>query len=353
MRALGSPTLKHVAAHAGVSVATASAVVNGADWVTEETASRVRAAVQALGYRPNRVARSLKTRRVAAVGTIVSDLTNPFFTEVVRALTHALREQDRTLLLADADHRFDLGAEAFEAMLEERVDALVLIGDSVHEETLRAHLARRLRVPIIAIERDYALDGVSTLLVDSEQAAYRATRHLLEQGYRRVAHIAGPEEGAGSTTFGRRQRLDGYRRALSEAGLTVERDLVVPGTFRFEGGRAAMHRLLALPEPPDAVFCANDMTALGAMAAAREAGLRLPDDLGLVGFDDIPMAALVDPPLTTMAMPKAALGRAAAEAVGQLLATNHPLDSIRRRFDADLVVRASSRRTPSPDALAG
>lgn len=338
-------TIKHVAQHCGVSTATVSAVVNDAEWVSAETRARVRGAIDVLRYRPNHVARSLKTKKSDAVGVIVSDLTNPFFTHLVRSLSHALREHDRHLFLCDSDHQFDLGHRNFEMVLDRQVDGLVLIGDSVSEEVLRAYLKRRHRVPVIAIERDYAVEGVSCLLVNSEQGAFEVTRHLVEQDYRRIAMISGPNAGPGSATYGRLQRVKGYRRALREAGLALDRALTVEGNFRYAGGEDAMRRLLASRRPPEAVFAANDMMALGAMTAAREAGLRVPDDVALAGYDDVPFAALTAPGLTTMAMPKEELGQCAAALLEEQIRHRGRHEAVRRTFSAALVVRGSSRRT--------
>src|SRR5690242_2024933 len=250
-------TLREVAKECALSIATVSAVANGAAWVPDETRRRVQRAIEQLGYRPNQLARGLKTRRGHAVGVIVSDLTNPFFTEVVRSLGHALRESGRTLLLSDSDHRFDIGDLNLRILSEGHIAGLVIVGDSIRVETLRSYVKRTHSVPVIAIERDYDIDGVSGLLVDSEHGAYSVTRHLIEQGYRRIGIIAGPHEGPGSTTYGRAQRYDGYRRALSEAGYKLDRRLVAEGNFRYTGGREAMRRLLAGRTRPDAVFASN------------------------------------------------------------------------------------------------
>ena len=332
-------TIKDVAQRAGVSTATVSAVVNDAAWVSDETRARVRESAQALGYRPNRLARSLKTRASGTVGVIVSDLTNPYFTEVVRALGRALRDHDRTLLLCDAEQSYALGARYYETLLEKRVDGLVLIGASVPADVVEAH-ARE--APVVAIERDYPAADVTCLLVDSEQGGYDATAHLVGLGRRRVATITGPSAGPGHETYGRAARHEGYRRALAEAGRPYDPDLVVEGDFQFAGGRAAMRTLLALPDPPDAVFAANDLMALGAMLEARLAGLRIPDDLAVVGYDDVPMAALVTPPLTTLAMPKEALGREAAALLDARLRDPDGVPARHQRFSAELVVRAST-----------
>ena len=346
-------TLRDVAKHCGVSTATVSAVVNVAEWVSAETRDRVQRAVDELGYRPNQFARGLKTRRGYAVGVIVSDLTNPFFTEVVRSLGNALREDGRPFFVTDSDHRCDIGEVNLRTLVDGHVIGLVLVGDSVPEDVLRRYARRKGRVPIVAIERDYDIEGVSCLLADSERGAYEATRHLLGQGYRHLAMIGGPLQGAGSATFGRAQREHGFRRALEDDGLVPDPAMIVEGNFRYAGGQEAMRRLLAGGKPLDAVFAANDMMALGAMSVIRDAGLRVPEDIAVVGFDDIPAASLPAPGLTTMAMPKSVLGSSAALVLGkQLAAATRPM-AVRRLFDPELVVRQSSVRHSAIRRVAG
>jgi LacI family transcriptional regulator len=337
-------TLRDVAKYCGVSTATVSAVVNGAEWVSPGTRVRVQRAVDEMGYRPNQFARGLKTQRGYAVGVIVSDLTNPFFTEIVRSLSHALREDGKALFLCDSDHRFDLAETHLRMLSDGHIVGLVLMGDSVPEEMLRRYLRRRAHVPIVSIEREYDVEGVSELLVDSELGAYTATRHLIGQGYRRIAMIGGPEQGPGSATYARILRRRGYDRALAEAGLDLDPRLLAQGNFRYAGGQQAMRRLLSAGGAPEAVFAANDMMALGAMSVIRDAGLRIPDDIAVVGFDDIPIAALTAPGLTTMAMPKSELGRAAAATLSRLLASEPPVSATRQLLDVELVVRHSSVR---------
>jgi LacI family transcriptional regulator len=335
-------TLHDLAKRCNVSTATVSAVVNGADWVSKGTRARVQKAIDAMGYHPNQLARGLKRQEGHAVGVVVSDLTNPFFTQIVRSLSHSLRESGRTLSLCDSDHRHDLGEANLRMLLEGQIVGLVVIGDSVPEKALRAFVKARPRVHVIAIERDYHIPQVSTLLVDSEQGAYAATRHLADRGCERIAMIAGPSTGAGSATFGRTQRLEGYRRALKDLGRVADPSLVVEGTFRYESGRYAMRRLLALDDRPDAVFAANDMMALGAMSVVREAGLRVPDDVALVGFDNVPMTELTTPGLTTMAMPMSELGDAAARLLDAQIRLGANHKPVRDTFSAELVARAST-----------
>jgi LacI family transcriptional regulator len=336
-------TLRDVATYCGVSTATVSAVVNGAQWVSPATRTRVQRAVDEMGYRPNQFARSLKTRRGYAIGVIVSDLTNPFFTEIVRSLSHALGESARAHFLCDTDHRWDIGESALSMLADSQVVGLVLIGDSVPEDAVRRYARRRGHVPIVAIEREYDVEGVSTLVVDSELGAYTLTRHLLGQGHRRIAMITGPTRGAGSATYGQGLRRSGYERALQDAGIAADPRIIAEGNLRYAGGQQAMHRLLAAGTPIDAVFAQNDMMALGAMSVIRDAGLRIPDDIAIVGFDDIPPAALTAPGLTTMAMPMSELGRTAARVIGQQI-EGTVIEAVRQTFDPQLVVRHSSGR---------
>ena len=337
-------TLHDIAKRCKVSTATVSAVVNGADWVSGRTRARVQRAVTEMGYHPNQYARGLKRREGHAVGVIVSDLTNPFFTQVVRSLSHALHDAGRSLSLCDSDHQHSLGEANLRMLVEGQIIGLVVIGDSVPQKAIEAFVKQRARVPVISIERDYALPAVSSLLVDSELGAYTGTKHLIDRGCERIAMIAGPATGAGSATYGRAQRYDGYRRALLEAGRELDERLVVEGNFRYESGRTAMRRLLALPQRPDAVFAANDMMALGAMSLTREAGLGVPDDIALVGFDNVPMTGLMAPGLTTMAMPMNELGGAAARLLEEQLARGGRHEPVRQLFSAALVVRDSSLR---------
>ncbi len=344
------PTIKDVARQCGVSIATVSAVINDAEWVPDETRARVRAAIRELNYRPNRLAQGLKTRKSFTVGVIVSDVTNPFYTDVVRNLSHELREHDRNLVLCDSDHRFDLGEENYRMLLEKQVDAVVLIGDSVRQATVSEFVSQNPNGPVVAIERDYDVHGVSRLLVDSEKGAFDATTYLVRQGFTRIGMISGPLTGPGSKSYGRLHQYSGYRRALQQGGVDFDGFLVVDGDFRFSGGQSAMRQLMDLPERPSAVFAANDMMALGAMDVVRQMGLSIPSDVAIVGYDDIPIAAHTSPPLTTMAIPKAELGRSAARLLLEHLKNPEGSRSVRRLFAAELVVRSSAMFTLSREA---
>jgi LacI family transcriptional regulator len=308
------PTIKDVARHSGVSISTVSAVLNESTWVPEETKTHVQHSIKALGYRPNRVAQSLKKGKSNAIAVIISDLTNPYFTEVVSSLQLRLMQQQLTLVICNSDRSHEIGDKHFEFMLARQMDGIVIIGDSVTETVLQ-RWQQMSDVPVVAIERDYAINHVPTLLVDSEQAAFEATTFLIERGHNNIAMISGPTHGVGSTTFGRSTRLQGYKRALAERGLPYKPHYVVEGNFQLASGERAMQTLLNLAERPSAVFAANDLMAIGAIKALQNSGLHVPNDVAVVGYDDIALASIISPSLTTLAMPKHELGEAAAELI--------------------------------------
>jgi LacI family transcriptional regulator len=306
------PTIKDVARQSGVSISTVSAVLNNSSWVPSDTKAHVQNTIKELGYRPNRVAQSLKKGHSNVVAVIVSDIANPYFTEVVSSLQTRLMQEQLNLVICNSNRSHDLGDKHFEFMLARQMDGIVIIGDSVTPSALE-RWQERDDVPVVAIERDYGIEQLPTLLVDSEQAAFEATSHLIEQGHTNIAMIAGPTQGVGSTTFGRSTRLEGYKRALETAGIAYKPHYVVEGDFQLPSGERAMTVLLNLAQYPTAVFAANDLMAIGAMKSIHAAGLRTREDIAVVGYDDISIASIITPSLTTLAMPKRELGEAAAE----------------------------------------
>jgi LacI family transcriptional regulator len=341
-------SIKDVAKLSGVSATTVSAVVNNAEWVPESTKLRVQDAIKTLGYRRNLLARGLKRQEHDSIGLIVSNIASPYQTEIVRKLTHTLFQYDRSLLLCDSDYDYTLGEKNLIMLLEKQVAGIILLGDAVSKEALESVLRYDAPLPIVAIERDYDLPNVNTLLVNSEQAAYRATTHLIEKGRQRIAIIAGPTTGPGSNTFGRVTRFQGYQRALKNAGIPFDPALVVEGNFRLESGQNATKQLLELNPIPDAIFAINDLMAIGALRTLRRAGLRVPEDIAIVGYDDSPLASLVFPTLSTMAIPQQEIAQVAADIlekqIQQRQTPNLETDSSPRKwvFSAELVVRESS-----------
>lgn len=322
-------TIRDVARIAEVSVATVSRVLNSPDVVSKATRARVEAAAAALDYVPHSAARSLSTRRTDTIGVILPDLHGEFFSELIRGIDLATRERGLHLLLSHSHGDPNEATTVLRAM-RSRVDALVVMSPYADEGVLATALGGR--TPLVLLGGSGDAGGHPRFAIDNHAGARAMTGHLLAAGYRRIAFVAGP---AGNVEAA--QRLGGYRAALAAEGALLEQ--VVQGDFSEQSGYRAGQALLDGPRP-EAIFAGNDMMAIGCLQALREAGLRAPDDIALAGFDDIPIARFLDPPLTTVGVPIAELGRQAVECCAEILATGAGCSS--RVFVPELVVRASS-----------
>ena len=299
--------LKDVAAQAGVSLQTVSNVVNDNHaHVGDETRQRVMAAIAALGYQPNAAARNLRRARVGIIALAIPDLANPYYSEIGAAVVAEAALHAYTVLLDNT--RFERASESLVVggLLPHAIDGVILEPHSVSLEDLDP---RRHPVPIVLLGENLLDAPHDRVALDNVAAARVATRHLLDLGRRRIAAIGiDPRKSQGAPVL----RLEGFRSALAEAGRAVDpRLLVHGGDWHRQDGAHAIRALLALDEPPDAVFCFNDLLALGAMWAAQEAGYRIPDDIAVVGFDDIEDGRFATPSLTTIAPDKAGIGRLA------------------------------------------
>ena len=333
-RTVSIPTIRDVAFHAGVSVATVSRVVNNSlHKVHPATRQRVLRSVHRLGYHPNVVAQGLRRGTSHSIALIVPDISNPFYPAIARGAEDVARQHGYVLVLGNTDG--DAGRErAYLDILRKRwVDGVLFAsagGDDRHLRALRAS-----GVPAVLIARDVADGAIDTVLVDSYAGMRQATSHLLRLGHRRIAYIGGPHSLSVA-----RERLRGYRQALRDFSVPPDPSLITSGDFRVDGGRAAIRRLMERRRLFTAVVAANDLTAIGAMEALRSAARGIPDDVAVVGFDDIPFAAFVDPPLTTVAQPTYRLGALAME---RLLALMREEAATTRRImlQPQLVVRRS------------
>lgn len=299
-------TLKDVAHHAGVSPATASRALTGSLPVSDDVRERVLQAVQTLNYRPDQIARSLRTRRTNVIGLIVSTIENVFFTEVARAAEQAAHEHGYNLIVCNTDENPEREA-AYLTILNEQLIAGVILAPAPGEA---AHLTRFVesKLPMVLINRH--LDHVprSSITCDDEDAAFRCVSHLLAEGRRRIAAITGLP--GISTT---RERLRGYRRALSAGGLGPDPTLEVSGQAQLEGGYRAAMDLMQRPDPPDALFAFNNVMVQGTILALQDLGLQWPDQVDVSGFGAFDLARLYRPPLTLIAQPAREMGRRAVD----------------------------------------
>ena len=327
-------TIKEVARAAGVSVATVSRVLNASGPVHADTARRVHEVVHRLRYVPHGGARSLITSRTHTVGVVLPDLYGEFFSEVIRGLDAAARRHRYHLLVSSTHADADELAALLRAM-RGRVDGLVLMSPDVDAEALAAHLPDGL--PVVLLNCAAADGAAAAIAVDNLGGASAIVRHLVALGHRRIALLAGAERNLDA-----QERRRGYRAALAEAGIVPPPGYEVVGDFSEAGGHAAAERLLALDPRPTAVFAANDAMAIGALSALRAAGVRVPDDIAVAGFDDIPLARYMDPPLSSVHVDIGALGERAFERLEAAVRDGGRGGPVTvERFPTTLVVRGS------------
>jgi LacI family transcriptional regulator len=302
-------TLRDVAAAAKVHPATASRALNPETrlLVSEDTARRVAAAAARLGYRPNPVARSLRTRRSYTVGVLIPDLNNPLFPPIVRGLEDKLAAAGYIALLGNTDADPDRERLLFEQMRARHVDGFVLATATLHDQMLDEAAAAEMPVVLMnRLSQDYSFPSVS---VDNEQGARMAVTHLARLGHTRIAHIAGPQEASTGVS-----RLRGFRDGMAQSGLAVDEGLIAYATrYTVEEGTRCCRELLASPGSFTAIAAANDMLAVGCYAAFEEAGLECPDQVSLIGFNDMPFIDRLRPALTTVRFPHYQLGTEAAQ----------------------------------------
>ena len=328
-------TIYDVARRSGVSPATVSRVLSGRRNVDPELTQRVRAAVAELGYRPNGVARNLRRASTNLWAVVISDIENPFFTSLVRGLEDIAQTAGYSVVLCNSDEDPVKEAAYVSAVLTEQMAGVVISPSGSPDGVRQLHDAG---VPLVLIDRRIDDLEVDSVLVDNEFGAAEAVRHLLDNGYRRIACITGPRRT--STAL---DRLAGYRTALRTAGMRFDKNLVQYADFREAGGYTSMQALLDLDEPPEALFVANNLMTVGALECLNSRGLRAPDDIAVVGFDDIPWADLVVPPLTTVAQPTYELGRTAGQLLKDRIATpGRPASQVTLR--TELHVRGTSTR---------
>lgn len=332
--ALSDPvTVLDVAREAGVSASTVSRILNGTARVAASKRAAVEDAIRRLEFRPNLSARSLRQGRTMTIGILTQDVESPFYGRAMSGIEAGLAGSGYAPIMVSGHWNATEEAERIHILMARRIDGIVVLNGHMDEAQI-VDFARRQ--PVVVMGRRIAGPNVRSIKLDQSAGGYLATRHLLAMGHRRVAHIAGPRDHEDAI-----ERHEGYLRAHQEAGITPEPQLLVQGDFLETGGLMAMNRLLDGGQPFTAVFCANDQTAYGARMALYRRGVRVPDDVSLVGFDDLPASAFLTPPLTTVRQPLYEMGLYAAHALLQLL--GHPA----RPVDPpglELVVRETTRR---------
>lgn len=294
--------IKDIARELGISPATVSRALSSSGLVAEPTLSMIRDKAKELNYRPNVQARSLRTSRSMSILVVVRDIGNPFYLEVFKGAEAVARSKKYTVLMGNTENDPERESEYFEMLHDGHADGMILMTGSLPEAWQGS--TQNIVVALEMIERD----DLSQVLIDNMAAVGQAVDHLVGLGHRKIAHIRGPL-GEGMSD----KRDEGFARALSKHGITLNQDYVQRGDYHFESGQSATSQLLDLPEPPTAIFASNDEMAFGVLSEAQTRGLNIPEDLSTVGLDDIYLSQAVFPALTTVSQPRAAIGHRAME----------------------------------------
>ena len=329
----GHPSIKDIARAAKVSHPTVSRALRHSPLVKLETAERIRRIASTMGYRPSAIARSLVTRKTNTIGVVVTTISDPFIGEVVSGIEETANNHGYSVILANSNADPEREVKVVHSFHERRVDGILITSSRVG--ALYLPLLRELKVPIVLINNQHPGEFVHSVMIDNVTASRDATRHLTRLGHKRIAYIR-DQFGFQSDA----ERLAGYRRALEEAGLPLFPELIAAGDSRAEGGTRAMRQLLTLSIPPTALFCYNDMSALGALSCIRANGLKVPQDISVVGFDDLMIASYTDPPLTTIRQPKRQMGGAAMEMLLKLFSGVQ--SETHMKMPGELIVREST-----------
>ena len=334
-------TIMAVATRARVSTATVSRVINGTARVNPETAKRVHEAVKALNFYPDSSARTLGSGRSGLYGLIISDITNPYFPELVKAFETVAAEYGKDVLIANTDYDPKRMEMCVARMLQRKVDGVAIMTSELDERLILEFSHRQ--IPTVFMDTPTGMQGVATVRVDYAAGVKEAMNHLISLGHERIAFISGPM-GLNSA----KQRAESFTQTLKKNGLMEGEGMMQEGNHRVDGGHEAMKRLLALEVRPTALLCSNDLTAIGAMGAIHEAGLRIPEDISIVGFDGIELSGYTQPALTTLHVPRSEL---AATAFRALLREREPVpgkpaSKLEHVIQPRLLVRRSTAEAP-------
>lgn len=330
-------TIKDVAQLANVSIATVSHVLNGTRYVSKEVQLRILDAMETLNYQPNAVARGLRTKKTNTMAIIIPDITNPFFADFTRGFQDVVDQKGFLVLVCNSDRIFSREIRFIEMIWQQRVDGVVLNPAKVKAEDLSRLVKARISVVLIGSQIDHP--DFNVVMIDNVKGGFDATQHLIDLGHRKIGLLCGLL----NTTSGG-LRYQGYMRALEKNGIPIQEELIAEGDITYDGGYTCMRQLLSKNKLPTAVFATSDVMALGAKTAIEDVGLRIPEDISLIGFDDIPEVSRTRPKLSTIAQPKYRMGQEAANILLEQIENKQTNLKKKIIMDHTVVARESTAR---------
>lgn len=332
-------TIKDVAKLAGVSQTTVSHVLNKTRVVSESTRQRVLQAIQELDYRPSSIARSLVYKRTRTVGLLISDVGNPFYPDVIRGVEEIALANDYSIFLCNTNYDPDRAMKLIQTIIDKFVDGVLFMSSSMSIEMVEEVARNQIQAVVLDWQAMNLEELASTITINFDSGISQAVRHLVENGHRNIAHCAGP-----LNLWTAQVRKNAFLKALTDNGLDASSALILEGDLRIEGGRLALEKLLKSTPRPTAVFAANDLMALGMIWAARNHGMNLPQELSVIGLDDIDLASKVTPPLSTVAMPRNEIGKIAMRTLLEQIQEGEAAQKHKIVIDTAFVLRQSTAR---------
>jgi LacI family transcriptional regulator len=334
------PTIRDVAEKAGVATMTVSRVINDSGYVSDETRAKVESAIRELGYVPNMLGPSLRFNQTYTLALVVTDITNPFWTTVTRGVEDAAHERGYSVILCNTDESPEKQAQYLNMLLKRRIDGILLAPACSLPDSVR--LIQQQGSVVVVIDRTVPDVEVDIIRGDSIEGAYQLTKHLLDLGHRRIVILTGPQDVSTSS-----ERVTGYRRAITEAGLQLLEDAVYWGSYTGQSGFTMARLALSAKPCPTAIFAANNFIANGALKAIREMGLRIPEDVSVVSFDDFPEMIYADPFLTAATQPTYDMGYQATQILLDRLSNIGTQEYANILLPTEIVIRCSSGPPPA------
>lgn len=341
-------SIKDVAKRAGVSISTVSNVLNNTKFVSEELKRKVNIAVQELGYEVDPVARNMKTKRTKTIGVITADICGLFYPYVVKGIYEIANQKGYSVIIYDLNEvnerisSFDRERESFKALVSNRVDGIIFFStvsenmETIYLDNIKKMVNGKKKIAVVSIERDFSKYGIDSVFSDSVDGAQKATNHLLEKGCRCIGHITGPIYSKIS-----QDRILGYKQAMEKYGIEGKDSMIVYGDYTHQRGYTAMKELLEISPDIDGVYVANDQMAIGACKALKEYKRRIPEDVKVIGYDNVFVSSMVDPPLSTVHVRKKHIGYEAAKALFRQIEEKES-EPARIKMETRLVVRKST-----------
>lgn len=338
-------TIKDIARVANCSYATVSRALNNKPGINAQTRQRIIDAASQLGYQPNAIARGLVTQRTHTLGLVIPDIVNPFFPEIARGVEDVASDQGYTVFLCNTNWDQTKENLYLKALQEKRVDGIIITPsiDLVSANGIDYAYLNEINLPLVIFSGQSTTGGHSYIEIDNHRGGFIATKHLIEAGYKRIAFIGGRESSHSNS-----ERLKGYRSALTSYGIAIDETLITNHDFYSESGYALMESLLKLPTPPDAVFTGNDIIALGVLECLQKKEIRIPEDFGVVGFDNIIFSGYPQIQLTTISQPQYLMGKLAAEILLNEINGLSTKGVRKTILEPELIIRKTTRKLNFP-----